>query len=273
LELDHKESFKKLLDCRFDIIRLCVYWDEVQSGRNTLDLSLIKQELDACEGAGQEVVVAIGMKAPRWPEYYIPDWAGKTPMDAEKFILPFVERTIKELQQHQCIRYWQIENEPLDPSGPDNYTIGHEILKREVDTVKKLDTRLCLVTLWGNELKSRGFMSMIDNMADIVGVDLYYKCPKKDGYSSPEDIAADLRHLGKPLWITELQAEPWENDEAVKMSLQTPSITAELLQENYEKVLEFQPEAVLFWGFEYWLWREKMGDDSLWNKVREILQR
>lgn len=272
LELDHKESFKKLLDCRFDIIRLCVYWNEVQSGRNTFDLSLIKQELDACEGAGQEVVVAIGMKAPRWPEYYIPDWAGKTPADAEKFVLPFVERSIKELQEYQCIRCWQIENEPLDPSGPQDFVISKEVLAAEVETVKNLDSRPIVLTVWGNELANRGLLTVVESRGDIVGLDLYFKYPTPHGYTAPQDVSLHLKHLQKPLWITELQAEPWENDEAVKMSLTTPTISAEVLNENYEKALALQPEAILFWGFEYWLWRVKMGDDSLWKSAAELLQ-
>ena len=102
-------------------------------------------------------------------------------------------------------------------------------------------------------------------MADIIGLDLYYKqfvtqIFGKNIYKGPSQSDSALRKLinssTKPVWITELQAEPWEKDERGYLSKSPGSISPKQLQQNIERAKKLPVQEILLWGFEYWLWRK-----------------
>src|SRR3990167_1148280 len=96
LQLDHQKSFNDIIALNFNIIRLCCYWDEIQPTKTSYDFSSIQWMLDVCEKHNQNVVLTIGMKAPRYPEFYIPSWVGsKNPDDASAHVMIFIEKTIQ----------------------------------------------------------------------------------------------------------------------------------------------------------------------------------
>ena len=118
-------------------------------------------------------------------------------------------------------------------------------------------------------------------LADIVGLDMYYKVFvtrqfSKSFYMGPRDSSEEIRkHLSqhkKPLWITELQAEPWEHNHKAYLSENPGSINPERLQKNVAEVTIMQPEAIFLWGSEYWLWKKNQGDDNMWRTVTNIIQ-
>ena len=71
-----------------------------------------------------------------------------------------------------------------------------------------------------------------------------------------------LKESSKPIWITELQAEPWEKNEKGYFSKNPQSISPEKLIKNINDAKQLPVKEILLWGFEYWLWKEKNGDDS-----------
>ncbi|HYW89974.1 MAG TPA: hypothetical protein VFB50_19530, partial [Chloroflexota bacterium] len=87
------------------------------------------------------------------------------------------------------------------------------------------------------------------------------------------------RRLGKRVMITEIQAEPWE---AVTIppnprGLVPASCPPEQLIANYNALVARASrfgaaiEAYLFWGAEYWLLRQHMGDRSYLDAFARIL--
>lgn len=281
LGLDVEETFQELLQLKFDVVRLCCYWNEVQPDEKTFDYSALKKLLDQCEKNNLVVVMTIGMKAPRWPEFYLPKWIAFDHPDFTKFLFQFIERTITELKFYSCIKYWQVENEPLDPSGPDHKIISLELLQKEIELVKKLDPdREIILTAWGNELVKRNCIPQLNQSADIVGLDLYYKVPtvkllNKTFYVGPNDSSQRMiDHLTcttKPVWIMELQAEPWEKNVVIPKIKEPQSMNDRILQFNFDNARELNPQAILFWGFEYWIWRKKiLHDESLFLLVESL---
>lgn len=268
LGLPIDESFDYLLSMKFQIIRLCCYWNEIQTYKNEWNFQNIHLLLKKCESAGQNVCITIGMKAPRWPEFYIPTWAVDN-IDAA--CLNFVSMGINQLKHYECISTWQIENEPLDPSGPKNQTVSETLLTREVDIVKKLDDRPVLLTVWGNTLFSRSCYKKITQHADIIGVDIYYRVPTLGIYCGPgggdKNIAKSLQQSQKPIWLTELQAEPWENRWTKPRS---ESMSPQILLENYKKARKLGAAAILLWGSEFWLKEAKNGNPDYLNAVKKI---
>ena len=106
LGLDHKEIFPHLLDFGFDIIRIAAYWNEIEKSKDDFDYSIIKSMLMEFEKQNQNIVVTVGIKAPRWPEFYIPGWLeNKTLEEIEPYVLMFIEKTVNELRDFRCIKY------------------------------------------------------------------------------------------------------------------------------------------------------------------------
>ncbi len=279
LELSVDESLQTLLDFGFDIVRLGTYWNDIQVNEDDFNLSEIHSILEKFENAGQKTVVTVGMKAPRWPEFYIPSWLrGDRQILSSMETVPYVQKVIGELKRYMCIKFWQVENEPLDPSGPDNLQVPLATLTDEIQTVKALDNRPVVVNLWGNDLARRNLLSDIAEIADIIGVDIYYNVPLVGPlYQGPnnkdEKITEMIRQTQKPFWITELQAEPWETNTDKKFADNPTSFNLELLQENFEHAINMRPNVILLWGYEYWYWKAIHGDTWYLEKVREILGR
>lgn len=197
LDLDIEKGLEELFSLRMDIVRLGLYWNEIEKSKRKFDFNKISQILEMFETTNREVVLTVGMKAPRWPEFYLPTWLkDKKPEDIKDETLNFVENCVKRLKGYSCIKYWQIENEPLDPSGPKKLIVPYEILKEEVDLVRSLDKRRILINLWGNEFTKRNFYPVIADLANIIGIDI-------TGYiENPKEIIAYGKKLKKLLIST-----------------------------------------------------------------------
>lgn len=277
------EMLQRLINLDFDLLRLCVYWSEVEPSQGNLHLELYHQMLQLCQEKGQHVIVTIGMKAPRWPEFYLPSWVPPDPANQEtqNATLTFIERVIAEFQDYKHISAWQVENEPLDPSGPENWVVAEDFLVQECEKVHSLTEKPIILTAWGNELRRRGNLSKLRDVgADQLGIDLYYEMYHRhklfgDTYVGPHDSGQQLRQeilrLDVPVWVTELQAEPWEKNELMYRSHDPRSMSPSALQANIQRVVQLPVEGVLFWGVEYWLWRATQGDQryiQVWNEYR-----
>ena len=269
LNLNLTDSLDEILKLKFNIIRLCAYWDEIQSTPNEFNFFDIKAILDKCQQNNQDVIFTLGMKSPRWPEFYFPSWLKiKNPTYAINHVLPFIKQSIIKLKNYNCIKYWQIENEPLDPSGHDKMVIPFDALKQEVDLARNLDPeRKIIINLWGNELTKRNILPYVRLLADVIGLDIYYRVPCAIfKYRGPKDNDQTLSNIinesTKPIWITELQAEPWGNN---------MNMDSQLLLNYFRRAVKLNSQAILFWGIEYLLSEKNKGNYSLWNEVLNIL--
>lgn len=280
-------EFKKL---NLKWIRVGIYWDEVEKIKAKFDFSNTDSLLTFCEKNSLQVVLTIGMKAPRWPEYYLPSWVKpkiprfgkiKDSQEVAKNVKLFIEKTINHYKNHQSIKIWQIENEPLDNSGEKWWKIDFDLLASEVQLVKKLDkNRKTLINLWGNELTKRKVYKKAVQIADIVGFDLYAKHPipylkwfnryigPMDSDKKIQNVVNEINDQEKEFWITELQAEPWEPNELTTKSENPPSFMPNQFEKNLKWGKNFNPKVILLWGFEYWYWRKTLGDLRYWNKAK-----
>ncbi len=253
-------------------IRLCCYWSEIQATPNHFDFTAITSLLEVCQRTNTPVVLCLGMKAPRWPEFYFPPWLEEPTIAAARaHLFIFLEKTVTALKHFSCITHYQVENEPLDPSGPQKLRIPFELLSEEVSLVRQIDpTRPIILTAWGNTLTQRGYVSKLSQIADIVGIDIYPKVPWSflwgwlHGYTGPRDSRASIRQLiannSKPVWIAELQSEPWELVPLAPEIADCQSMNPAQLDRNIRRAATLGAAQVLLWGSEYWLWRQSLHD-------------
>lgn len=273
LGLDPDQALLHCLRLPLQVIRLGAYWDAIEQRPGEFDFTALESQLLACQEAQKEVILCVGVKAPRWPEYYFPahvhpDCTNTLTQDS---LLRFIEATIRATRAFSCICTWQVENEPLDPSGPERMSIPLELLCREIELVRSMDSRKIVVTLWGNDLLQRGLLQKIIPFVDSIGIDLYYsqyvgRLLYKNLYVGPRDTSRTLQKalasFGKPIWISELQAEPWEENDVAYRGDSPKSMSVEQLQANWHQAVPIGAQYVLFWGVEYWLWQQSQGNPS-----------
>lgn len=300
---DWKKVYADICDMKSGMMRLGAYWSRIETEEGKYDFTNLDWLIDKAEASGIPVTLTVGMKAPRWPEYFIPDWVFKrarlrygADIGRNKYIrervIRFINAVISRYRHREIIQYWQVENEPLNPSGPNRWWINKKFLKEEIDLVKTLDQKkrpviVTVATFPNRLLRLLAYLISPHNpiretieLCDIVGYNVYPTVGHRFSginvcfWTRPEERITYFRSIAslaeskkKRVWITELQAEPWEPGQLVHL-LETNAITC--WPEDFGGTFkEFEPlgiDTVLLWGAEYWHYRKtKFGDKSWWQ--------
>ena len=310
LRVHAKDTLKEILKAKVDLVRLSAYWDELEPREDAYDFSSLDWQIAEAASKQIPIVLTVGMKAPRWPEYFIPAWILRrlrVPKGSDvsrnvylrQRTLRFIEVVVRRYRDEKMIRYWQVENEPLDRVGPGFWWIGPAFVKQEVELVRRLDAMrrpVILTTVTYPNPMLRNFMYLfmrhdtIDEalrLGDILGVNVYpvvghrWLVKKSYYWTTPEErkqylagLLKRARRARKPVWVTELQAEPWEPNLLVYTE-QEPPPTGDpaMLQPTIEELRPLGIEAVFLWGAEYWQFRKaRYKDAAWWNEVRRLLR-
>jgi hypothetical protein len=300
LGLDCMRTLERLLDDlgvrRF---RLVVYWSEAEPAPGRYDWRAIDAQLDALHARGAKAVVVIGMKGPRWPEFWFPHWLERMtsipaegyPEDAalvQDYLFPYLEAAAKHLAAHPAVEAIQVENEPFV------YYRGHAnkrhlrpaLVAREIETVRRATGgRLPTVVSHASWFRGDPTPSWILDHADVLAQSVYtkrqrgpwpwlYLFPYQLGPLTP-DLPGQARaaaRRGKELWIGELQAEPYEQatrDPRVLPTHELRSFSVAWLERNVTLARRSGATRVYFWGAEWWAYlRERRGDEALWRAAR-----
>ena len=75
LGLDWKEVYQEILtDLRPQKIRIAAYWTEIEKERGGYNWDDLDWMIEQAGESGTEVTLAFGIKVPRWPECFIPEF-------------------------------------------------------------------------------------------------------------------------------------------------------------------------------------------------------
>jgi Beta-galactosidase len=223
--------------------------------------------------------------------------------------IEFVSRVVDRYRHHESIRAWQVEHEAVDPLGMEHsWRLATGFVRREVEAVREIDPERPIVMngflpaslpvrlhQWWRTRDQGDSLSVARELADIVGIDHYPRhalvstgaaSVYLDGSRGPwaragrRRLFAWARAEGRRLIVTEGQAEPWE-------AVTTPpnpdggamySCPPEQVIENYNQCVGWAREAAhpldayLFWGAEYWVLRERSGDDRYLRAFARLLE-
>jgi len=289
LNLEPLSSLESFSSLGFRWIRLGCYWSEIEKTPGKYDFSKLKSLLSFCQEKKIKVVLTVGMKAPRWPEYYLPDWLTKKASlkkfakidlgekDISKPLFSFIENAVLELSHYSCLKVWQIENEPLEPTGEKKWRITKKLLAEEIKIVKKIDKKRPISLNCGGLIASFPFFweSISKINFDILGLDIYPKQPlgslfyiKNFSKGMIKRLIAKAKKANKKIWISELQAEPWEPKELVSSKENPPSFLPQDFKKNFNEIINWRVDNVFLWGFEYWLWKKGKGDERYWAEAK-----
>jgi hypothetical protein len=291
--LDYQEAYERLLDSPLQVIRLGSFWSEVEAhGWGRLDW-LVHRALEA----DKKVVIVVGVKSPRWPEFWAParlhlaDAPAWSRLDQfapglRSEALGFITEVVLRYRDRPHLVAWQVENEPLDPAGRDMSSLSDELLAAEVDLVRSLDGRPVALTFYLPLAMKCDFGRLGDcpmslaaffpvsgdrllnllEPGDVLGIDVYTSIGSAqvgDGWQSTvAEWQQRAREAGVDLWVTEAQAEPWPTVTSGGRNAQI--VTAQRSLELYDELEAMGIGTILLWGSEHWL-SQIQHDDRSWE--------
>lgn len=284
LGLDWRETYGALLDdMGIRRLRIPVYWDLVEREKGVYAFEDVDWQLAEAKKRGAEVILAVGIKVPRWPECHIPDWAKEDEALREAAMLDFLKKTVLRYKNDSVIVKWQVENEPFLSFGVcPRFNV--EFLDREVALVKSLDaSRPILLTDSGELSIWYGAASRGDEFGTTLYRDLYnekvggyFTYPVGPNFFRTKEFFVRLFSDQETFSVIELQAEPWANGWVANVPLEEQFITMNerRLEENvtYARQVGFQD--IYLWGGEWWYWLKIKKDyPAVWEKGKELFER
>jgi hypothetical protein len=300
LGLDPDALLAELLD-RIGVryFRLSVYWDEIAPAPDQLDFTPVRRWLDPLQERGARALLTVGLRAQRWPEFYPPAWLEKRdylPKAAwvhhhprvVAHLLLMLERLTAFLADYDAIDSWQVENEPFLPGMKRTvaWQFSPALLGREIAVVREADPRHrpIVVNHSTQNLFDRRWLHAL-TLGDVIAENVYTRKPNRwpfpryfNPYSVPL-LGPDLRlysrvarGYSKPLWVTELQAEPWEQWDVKRLTAaETGSISPDRIEANLGRAVSAGAQRVYLWGAEWWRYvQERDGDRRYWDLARRL---
>ena len=282
LGLNPPDVFRAIVrDLALQPLRLCAYWDRIEPQPGRFDFRSLDWQVEAAANAGLDIILTVGQKAPRWPEFYVPPWTSRSDPDFEQHLLRYIEAAVTRFRDAP-ISVWQIENEPyIGFGGP---PIDERLLRREIDLVRGLDSRPVMVT----ESAGKRDWRRAARWSDILGVNLYTRVWRRHwtnfflgGYVNIAAPAwrykARLRKVSQSVQeviVAELQAEPWGPRPVTELTpgQAAQTMTPERLRRNVALAADAGFTTALLWGAEWWYFLRERGDPSMWNAVRSLVQ-
>lgn len=285
LGLNWQETYTAMLDdLKPKYIRISATWrecEEVMGVKNTTEVDWMMVEA-AKRKVG--VVLAIGQKAPRWPECHVPDWAGDlSPEDYKKHVEGYITYIVERYRNHPALDIWQVENEPFI-----NFRFGEceqfdeSIVDDEIELVKKLDPNHKILITDSGELST---WRQAIKAGDIFGTTVYRVVRTPKGYYWNYDwLPAGFYKLKYKLWfpgdqpfiVSELQAEPWftsAGPNGTSIKEQEKTMNPERLQKHFDYVEKMGVSRAYLWGVEWWYWMKSEKEDGrYWEMVKEKME-
>lgn len=257
-------------------LRLMSYWDIHERERGKYDFKDLDWQFALAKKYGARVSLAIGLRQPRWPESHWPKWAKKLNEDEwQNALSDFIRQVVQRYKDHECLESWQLENEALLKTFGQNGNFDRNRLRRELKLVKQADpTHPVIMSTsdsWG--------IPFWQPRPDMFGISIYRRFHNKGVYKYSHRGSSFYKIRGKlirlltrrPVFIHELQTEPWGPRATVSLSREEQAVTmnAAYLSETVGFAKRTGLLPAYLWGMEWWYWlRVTHNDDSLWQAAQ-----
>lgn len=280
-------------------IRIGIKWNKVEKEKGKYRWDSYDEVFKFLDKHRIPSILAIGMKVPRWPEFHLPDWIVDEKKEKGIYgfrinfkdnLYRFIQKCIERYTRFSQVKWIQVENEPFLKAGPKKLSISKGLLNEELDLVSSLTRLPIMLTaqglpntgLFAEFIKGRyGYKRNLIDKSDILGLHVYEKFEGqlfgRDNhiFSATRLSWLYLKHLikyarknGKKVWITELQAEPWESTERdYTQSNIYRTCNPETVSQNIKRLRELGIKTILVWGTEFHLSCKKAGNSDWTNKI------
>ncbi|MFO7807543.1 MAG: cellulase family glycosylhydrolase [Candidatus Moraniibacteriota bacterium] len=285
LGLDWKETYLEILDdLETDKLRIAAYWDRIEKENGEYDFSDVDWQVEKARERGVDLVLAFGVKTPRWPECHIPEFYMNDKKEREEALLEFEEVLLNRYKDYDNIAYWQVENEPFLPYFGDcpEGAVDENLVDKEIDLVKSIDPDRPIIVTDSGELS---IWYQAAKRADVFGTTLYRIIHKPPfGYVEyplgPNFFRLKAKFIKyfagqDDVIISELQAEPWPKAWILHVSVEEQYKTMD--PEKFREIIEYAKktnfDAAYLWGAEWWYWlKTKENKPEMWEEARKVLK-
>lgn len=284
LELDTREIYLAILDdLKAKNIKISVYWDLIQLEDKSYDFNELDWQVEQAQNRNVDLILAIGMKTPRWPECHVPQWAiNLSKEQQQQKILEYLEEIVLRYKNSSVLSVWQVENEPFLKFGACPWS-DESFLKKEVALVKKLDPSRPILITDSGEMST---WTRAAQIGDIVGFTTYrtvWQDQFKFYFSYSPWItpmcyyrrAETVQNVyKKKVMGVELQAEPWCPNSVMRTDIEEQQRTMSL--DQFKSSVEFAKstgiDTYYLWGAEWWYWmKTKQSHPEYWQEAKKII--
>lgn len=282
LGLDWQETYLALLDdLKVKNLKVAAHWDSIEPEDGNFNFGDLDWQIEEAEKREAKILLAIGMKTPRWPECHIPDWAKilKKDQQQEK-ILRLLKKIVLRYKDSETIKYWQIENEPFFPFGECPW-VDKSFLKKEIEQVQFIDSLKRPIII--SDSGEGSLWITAARFGDIVGTTMYKKVWFRQigiyiSYPFPPTFywrkAQIIKKIfNKEVIVVELQAEPWGKkllyDSPIEEQQKTMNLTQ--FKENIEFAKRTGFKEFYLWGAEWIYWmKTKQNQPEIWEAAKNL---
>lgn len=292
LGLDWQKNFNAIVsELRPKKMRLVAYWDDIEKERGVFDFSDLDWELAHAREEEIQVILAVGMRVPRWPECFMPEWARSLDVESREHALREYLTAIRDrYRDHPALAAWQIENEPFLRFGQCP-TRGDHFLEKEIEIFRTENavSYPVLPPILITDGGEFGDWYRAIRAGDLFGTTMYRRVypPSVGRYVGITDYPLSpsffilkqklarwlTGEYEKPFIVIELQAEPWGAVEIPALSYQeqTNIFSPDYFRETIQYAKDTGFDEYYLWGAEWWYWvREKQGDARYWEEARKL---
>lgn len=276
--LDAQACLRWLLGRGWQRFRIMSYWNEHETRPGHYDFANLDWQIATIQKHGGVISLCLGVKQPRWPEYHWPQWTHEL-SDADKTtaLLHYITAVVKRYRDNPAVISYQLENEALLKGFGQDVHIDRGRLQLEYRLVRRLDPSrpiyMSTSNGWGVPLRRP--------LPYGVGFSVYTIMHNKGSYHQTIQRpwlhrlrAGFIRHfLARPVFVHELQCEPWGPKAIWEMSpdQQSASMSLERITHNIAWAQQIGAYPIDLWGAEWWYWRWQQGDKTVYKTVTSAL--
>ena len=274
-------------------LRLSVEWSQVEPAPGMYDFRLVDALLQEAERDGGRVLLGVGVKGQRHPEFYIPPWVSsgsdlrnREVISDDLFLhdsaLEMVRAVVAHVAASSAVDAWSADNEPYVASlRSEEWTLSREFVAEEVQAIRESDPARRRVSInhaqhfvfdgrWQDALADSDALAASlypFRNYEVLGhqfvVPILEIGPLAPNYAYQARTAHDA---GKEYWLTEMQAEPWVDGDIrlVSPAKPSPNLTLANFRKNIDYARRSGADRVYLWGAEWWLYEKLQFSDSTW---------
>ena len=291
LGLDPTTALDRLLkDLRPDVVRIPIYWSDVEANPDVFDFSVPDQiysqiaAYNASTGSQTQVIPVVGMRNLGYPELHTPLWVDTTSAPSTTLLADsdayakYLTTVVTHYRSNPLTSMWQLENEPLDDvtswsAGP--VSLDQEDLADDRALLQRLDPgRQVMITTYDSSTAGNdqvgldnleqsslvypyvGHPDQVLRLGDILGLDLYVATDSTDLVSAPADVRVTWKATSLALWqdrARQAGKQVWISELQAAPWPNVAGFTSDDLVRSAIAYRDAGATGVLMWGVESWL--------------------